>query len=210
MNFLSPQTIAAIWSFRKELTVVATAFLIILLMPVIAVIILVNTGINIISDKLASVNEITKIVQIHDPATGEVIKEIDTKRVWPVKGVVTLNFGEVDLPYQPLHTGIDIASPVGKVGDPVTAFMPGKVIYAGEISWGYGKHIIIDHGNNITSLYGHLDKIQVAPGQEIKTTNQVIGLEGKTGWATGPHVHFEIRVFGIPINPKTFLEGNPI
>lgn len=210
MGLLNPKTIAALWSFRNELKVVAFAFIVILMMPVIAVIILVNSGINIISDKLASVNEITKIVQILDPATGEVIKEIDTKRVWPVKGVVTLNFGEVDLPYQPLHTGIDIASPNGKVGDPVTAFMPGKVIYAGEISWGYGKHIIIDHGNNITSLYGHLDKIQVAPGQEIKSTSQVIGLEGKTGWATGPHVHFEIRVFGIPVNPRTFLEGNPV
>ncbi len=210
MNLLNPKVIAAVWSFKKELTVVATAFLIILLMPVIAVIILVNTGINIISDKLASVNEITKIVQIHDPATGEVIKEIDTKRVWPTKGVVTLNFGEADLPYQPIHTGIDIASPIGKVGDPVTAFMPGKVIYANEISWGFGKHIIIDHGNNITSVYTHLDKIYVAKDQEIKTTNQVIGLEGTTGWSTGPHLHFEIRVFGIPVNPRTFLDGNPV
>lgn len=210
MSFLNPKTIAALWSFRNELKVVAFAFLIILLMPVIAVIILVNSGINIISDKLASVNEITKVVQILDPATGEVIKEIDTKRTWPTKGVVTLNFGESDLPYQPLHTGIDIANPIGKIGDPVTAFMPGKVIYANEISWGFGKHIIIDHGNNITSLYGHLDKIQVAPGQEIKTTSQVIGLEGTTGWSTGAHLHFEIRVFGIPVNPRTFLEGNPV
>jgi murein DD-endopeptidase MepM/ murein hydrolase activator NlpD len=206
----NPQIIGAFWTFKKELKIVGFAFLVILLMPVVAVIILVNTGINIISDKLASVNEITKIVQIHDPATGEVIKEIDTRRVWPVKGVVTLNFGEVDLPYQPLHTGIDIASRNGKVGDPVTAFMPGKVLYAGEISWGYGKHIIIDHGDNVISLYGHLDKIFVAKGDEIKTTTKVIGLQGRTGWATGVHTHFEIRVFGIPVNPRTFLEGNPL
>jgi murein DD-endopeptidase MepM/ murein hydrolase activator NlpD len=85
--------------------------------------------------------------------------------------------------------------------------MPGKVIYAGEIFWGYGKHIIIDHGNNITSVYAHLDKIFVVPGQEIKTTDQVIGNEGSTGWSTGPHLHFEVRVFGIPVNPRTFL-GN--
>ncbi len=205
MNLLSPQAIAAIWSFKKELTVVALAFLLILLMPVVAVILLTNAGINIISDKLASVNEITKLVEIHDPSTGEVVQSINAKSVWPTKGVVTLEFGEVDLPYQPLHTGIDIASPVGKVGDPVTAFMPGKVIYAEEISWGYGKHIMIDHGNNITSLYGHLDKIYVVRGQEIKTTDQVIGLEGSTGWSTGPHLHFEVRVYGIPVNPRTFL-----
>src|SRR3989344_9169758 len=187
MGLLNPKTIAALWSFRNELKIVAFAFLLILLMPVIAVIILVNTGINIISDKLASVNEITKVVEIHDPATGEVIKTIDTKSVWPTKGVVTLNFGESDLPYQPLHTGIDIANPIGKVGDPVTAFMPGKVIYAEEIFWGFGKHIIIEHGNHITSIYAHLDKIFVVNSQEIKDLNQVIGLEGDTGWATGPH-----------------------
>jgi murein DD-endopeptidase MepM/ murein hydrolase activator NlpD len=54
-----------------------------------------------------------------------------------------------------------------------------------------------------------LDKILVIPGEEIKTTDQVIGLEGSTGWSTGPHVHFQIDVFGIPVNPRTFLTGNP-
>jgi len=210
MSFISPQIIAALWSFRNELRIVTFSFLLILLMPVVAVILLTQTGINIISDKLASVNELTKKVEIHDPTTGEVIETVDTKTTWPTKGIITLEFGEVDLPYQPLHTGIDIASPNGKIGDPVTAFMPGKVLYAGEISWGYGKHIIIDNGNNITSLYGHLDKIYVAPGQEIKTTSQVIGLEGSTGWSTGAHLHFEIRVFGIPVNPRTFLNENPL
>ncbi len=112
--------------------------------------------------------------------------------------------------FQVFHTGIDIANPVGKVGDPINPFLPGKVIYAGEIFWGYGKHIIIDHGNNITSVYGHLDKIFVVKGQEIKDTKTVIGREGQTGWATGPHLHFEIRVFGIPVNPRTFLgQANP-
>lgn len=87
--------------------------------------------------------------------------------------------------------------------------MPGKVIYAGEIFWGFGKHIIIDHGNNLTSIYGHLDKILVVKGEDITTASQVIGLEGDTGWATGPHLHFQIDVFGIPVNPRTFLgQGN--
>jgi murein DD-endopeptidase MepM/ murein hydrolase activator NlpD len=82
--------------------------------------------------------------------------------------------------------------------------MPGKVVYAEEISWGYGKHIIIDHGDNVTTLYGHLNKIFVIKGQNIKA-GEVIGKEGQTGWATGPHLHFEVRVFGIPVNPITFL-----
>lgn len=169
---------------------------------------LTNAGIDIVSDRLATVNSQTQAVQIHDPATGDVVKEIKPEVTWPMNGVITLEFGEIDLPYQPLHTGIDIADPYGKDGDPIHPFMDGKVIYAGEIFWGYGKHVIIDHGNNVTSIYGHLSKILVYPGEEVKI-NQVIGLEGHTGWATGPHVHFEVRVFGIPVNPRTFVPGNP-
>lgn len=201
--------IASLWSSRKELYYISLAFLGVLLLPIVAVIILANTGIDVVSDHLATVNSKTQTVEIHDPTTGKVIATVNNVLVWPVHGVVTLEFGAIDLPYQPLHTGIDIANPNGKIGDSVTAFIPGKVIYAGEIFWGYGKHIIIDHGNNITSVYAHLDKIFVVPGQEIKTTDQVIGNEGSTGWSTGPHLHFEIRVFGIPVNPRTFIAGNP-
>lgn len=199
----------AIWSFREELIYVSSAFLVALLVPIIAVILLTNAGIDLVSDRLATVNLETQKVQIHDPATGEVIKELQINAVWPVKGAITLEFGESDLPFQPLHSGIDIGNPNRQAGDQVTAFMPGKVIYAGEIFWGFGKHIIIDHGNNITSIYGHLDKIFVVKGQEITTNAQVIGLEGRTGWATGPHLHFQVDVFGIPVNPRTFLTGNP-
>ncbi len=208
---MNPKLLYTLWSFRKELKLVALSFLVILLMPVIGVILLTGAGINIISDKLVTQNSQNQTVEIHDPGTGQVVDTIHTKVVWPVGGVITLNFGEIDLPYQPFHTGIDIASADGKVGTPVTTMMPGKVIYAGEISWGYGKHIIIDHGNNITTLYGHLDKIFVYKGQEIKTTDLVIGNRGTTGWSTGPHLHFEVRAYGIPVNPRTFLgQGDPI
>ena len=209
MNPILFKSIVAALSMRKELKFVFFTFILVLLLPLIAVILLMNAGIDIVSDRLATQNPQNNTVQIHDPATGEIISEIQTNAVWPVHGVVTLEFGEMDLPYQPFHTGIDIANPYGKIGDPVTAFMPGTVTYAGEIWWGYGKHIIIDHGNNISSLYGHLDKIFVFKGQKIESTNQVIGHEGTTGWSTGPHVHFEIRVFGIPVNPRTFLQGSP-
>jgi len=88
--------------------------------------------------------------------------------------------------------------------------MDGTVVYAGEIFWGYGKHIIIDHGNNIASLYGHLDKIYVISGQKVKL-GKIIGREGEAGWATGPHLHFQINIDGIPVNPRTFLgKGNPV
>ena len=184
MNPLFIKALITAFSIRRELKYVLLTFLGVALLPFIAVIILTQTGIDIVSDHLATVDTQTNKVQIHDPATGKVIAEVSGLMVWPVHGVVTLEFGAIDLPYQPLHTGIDIATPNSKIGDPLTSFMPGKVVYAGEIFWGYGKHIIIDHGNNITSLYGHLDKIMVIPGEEIKTTDQVIGLEGSTGWST--------------------------
>ncbi len=193
------------FSVKKELTIVLLVFILILSLPVAAVFMLTNAGIDIVSDHLATKNTQTQSVDIHDPKDGSVVDSIKNPAHWPLPGVVTLEFGAIDLPYQPFHTGIDIAN----VKDtPVSPFMDGIVTYAAEISWGYGKYIMIDHGNNITSLYGHLDKIYVYPGEKV-TMNQIIGAEGSTGWSTGPHTHFEIRVFGIPVNPRTFLAGNP-
>jgi len=193
-----------ILSFKKELKIVLLAFLIAISLPFIAVFILLHTGINLISDTLVNLDPEIKIIQIKDPGNGEVIKEISPEIVWPVQGVITLEFGQSSS-YQPLHTGIDIANANGQVGDPITPFMKGTVVYAGEIFWGYGKHVIIDHGDNITSLYGHLDKIYVFKGQKVDIGHQ-IGIMGSTGWSTGPHLHFEIRLYGIPVNPRKFLD----
>jgi murein DD-endopeptidase MepM/ murein hydrolase activator NlpD len=200
---MNPKVIFALWSFRKELKVVLLAFLAVLMLPVIAVILLTQVGLNIISDKLVDQNPTNQNIQIKDPTTGEVVKEIKPTIVWPTKGVITLEFGETSM-YQIFHTGIDIA---GKINDPVNPAMDGTVTYAGEIFWGYGKHIMIDHGNNITTIYAHLNKIYVYKGQRV-TTADVIGVQGQTGWATGPHLHFETRLYGIPVNPRVFLGNN--
>lgn len=197
---MNPKLVLTLWSFRKELKVVLIAFLIILMLPVIAVILLTQVGINIISDKLVDQNPTNQSIQIKDPTTGEVTIEIHPRVVWPTKGVITLEFGESSM-YQVFHTGIDIAS---KLDEPVNPDMDGTVIYAGEIFWGYGKHITIDHGNNVTTIYAHLNKIYVYKGQKV-TTADVIGVQGQTGWATGPHLHFETRLYGIPVNPRVFL-----
>lgn len=203
---MNPKLFLALFSYRNELKFVALAFAIALLIPIIAVILLTHIGLDIISDKLAQVDENTGNVQLLNPATGEVAEEVDLTVAWPAKGVYTLEFGESS-GFQIFHTGLDVANAQGKIGDPINAMLPGKIIYAGEIYWGYGKHIIIDHGKNITTLYAHLDKIFVVKGQEIPDTKQVIGRMGSTGWSTGPHLHFEIRVYGIPVNPRTFLGG---
>ncbi len=202
------QAIAAIWSFKRELKFVLFAFLITLLIPVLAVILVANIGLNIVSDKLVTLNPQTNTIEIHDPRTGQVVKDLKITAVWPVSGVVTLEFGESNFPYQVLHTGIDIANPQGKIGDPVTPFMEGTITFAGQIPLGLGKHVTIDHGDNITSFYGHMSAVNAVKGQKVKP-GDVIGLEGESGWATGPHVHFQINVYGIPVNPRTFLQGNP-
>src|SRR4030042_604914 len=105
---MNPKIFLTIWSFRKELKYVLVAFLAILSLPVIGVVLLTQIGTNIISDKLVDQNPITHMIQIKDPVTGKVIKEISPIVVWPAKGRITLEFGQSSL-YQPPHTGIDIA-----------------------------------------------------------------------------------------------------
>ena len=203
---MNPKLVFTLWSFRKELKYVSIVFAAVLLLPLVAVILLTQVGINIVSDKLVSQNPQTLAIEISDPLTGDVVKTITPIVVWPAKGVITLEFGESSK-YQPFHTGIDIAS---KKGDPINPAMEGTVIYAGEIFWGFGKHIIIDNGDNIHTIYAHLDKIFVYKGQKVKT-DTVIGHEGSTGWSTGNHLHFQVNVYGIPVNPRVFLgEGLPI
>jgi murein DD-endopeptidase MepM/ murein hydrolase activator NlpD len=208
MNAGAIKYIGAAFSMRREIKVIGFVVVILCLLPVFAVVLLTQVGLDLVSSSLVTHDPQTHEVQIHDPARGTIVDTVSGPFVWPVGGPVTLEFGESDLPYQPFHTGIDIASPDHAVGTPVTAFMKGTVIYADETAAGYGKHVIIDHGHHITSVYGHLDSIAVTVGQEVGITT-VIGTRGNTGWSTGPHTHFEIRLFDIPVNPRTFLEGNP-
>ena len=205
MNFLKALFVAdTLWSFRKGLMFVMLTFLLICLLPLFAAFSLSTVGIPGVSDTLVALDGTTNLIKLFYP-NGNFYKALSIKTNWPVSGIVTLEFGQSDLPYQPLHTGIDIA---GQVGEPVTPFLQGTVSYIGNLNWGYGNYVIIDHGNNLTSLYAHLSEIDVRVGQDVKP-GDILGKEGQTGWATGPHVHFEIRVFGIPVNPRTFVGGNP-
>ncbi len=118
----------------------------------------------------------------------------------PVNGPITSGFGyrfHPVLRYQRLHTGIDFGA---ATGSPVFAAADGEVFHA---SWrgGYGRCIILLHGGNISTLYAHLSSIQVTNGQSVKR-GQVIGAVGSTGLSTGPHLHFEVRRNGVPVNPR--------
>lgn len=198
--------VSTAFSMQRELKLIAGTFLILCLLPVIAVVMATQVGISLISEVLASGDPQTGEVSIHDPGTGDVIGTVTAPRFWPISGVVTLEFGEIHLPIQPLHTGIDIA---GTLGDPIVPFMNGTVIKVESLSWGYGKYVVIDHGDHVSSVYAHFDTLAVTVGQEVIAGSTVLGLRGSTGWSTGPHLHFETRVFGIPVNPRTFLAGNP-
>ncbi len=128
-----------------------------------------------------------------------------TISTWPLPGCY-----EISDPYgwrthpithkQSLHTGTDIAASMGTA---IHAAGSGVVIMAG---WNeaYGNMVIIDHGNAVSSLYGHQSKLNVTEGQSVKA-NQVIGYVGSTGWSTGPHLHFEVRVGGNPTDPLQFF-----
>ena len=116
---------------------------------------------------------------------------------WPVSGSVTSGFGSR---WGRMHEGIDIA--VGQ-GTPVHAAAAGTVIYAGWME-GYGNLVAIDHGNGLSTAYGHNSALACSVGQTV-SAGQVIAYSGSTGHSTGPHVHFEVRVNGSPVDPLGYL-----
>jgi len=120
---------------------------------------------------------------------------------WPLGNfVITTYYGQRGA-YQRFHTGIDLAAPMGT---PIYAAKAGQVETAGWSSWGYGLHVIIDHGSGVETLYGHMSRIAVQPGQFVER-GQLIGYVGSTGWSTGPPCHFEVRVGGGTRNPLAYL-----
>jgi murein DD-endopeptidase MepM/ murein hydrolase activator NlpD len=122
---------------------------------------------------------------------------------WPVTGTITSPFGWRSNPFgggPEFHPGLDIAAPSGTT---VSAAAAGTVIMA---QWygGYGNYILIDHGGGYSTGYGHLSAIYVSNGQSV-SRGQAIGAVGSTGQSTGPHLHFEIRIAGKPVDPAPRL-----
>ena len=123
--------------------------------------------------------------------------------VFPVNASITSNFGTRIHPilgYRRFHSGIDFGA---ASGSPIWAADSGVVIFAGWYG-GYGRAVIINHGGGITTLYGHTSQVYVAEGQTVEQ-GQAIAAVGSTGLSTGPHLHFEVRQNGNPINPMGYL-----
>jgi murein DD-endopeptidase MepM/ murein hydrolase activator NlpD len=117
--------------------------------------------------------------------------------VWPAHGVMTSPFG---WRWGRMHEGIDIAVPSGT---PVVASASGTVIVAGWMG-GYGNLVVVDHGNGIATAYGHNTSIAAGVGQQV-AQGQLIAYSGNTGHSTGPHIHFEVRINGSPVDPLGYL-----
>jgi murein DD-endopeptidase MepM/ murein hydrolase activator NlpD len=135
--------------------------------------------------------------------TGDWTELADAPSLWPVEGRVASGFGVRQDPIDgegAFHPGIDIDAPIGT---PVRAAADGDVTEA-AMNAGYGREVILNHGFGVQTVYGHLSKFAVFPGQHV-TRGQVIGYVGESGRATGPHLHYEVRVHNAPVNPHKYL-----
>jgi murein DD-endopeptidase MepM/ murein hydrolase activator NlpD len=126
-----------------------------------------------------------------------------TPSIWPVRGWVTSRFGTRLSPFSGIlkaHEGMDIAA---QTGTPVVASADGVVVKAG-FGTGYGNMVEISHGYGIKTLYAHNSRLNVKAGQRVKR-GEVIAYAGDSGSSTGPHLHYEVRLNGLPVNPAKYL-----
>jgi hypothetical protein len=121
----------------------------------------------------------------------------EEKLIWPTNGKITSGY---KYRWGKLHTGIDL----GVRYAPVYAAGEGTIVFAGNGRDGYGNKIIIKHDAEKSTMYAHLSKINVSVGDEV-SRGQKIGISGNTGRTTGPHLHFEVHINGVPVNPLNYL-----
>jgi murein DD-endopeptidase MepM/ murein hydrolase activator NlpD len=127
----------------------------------------------------------------------------DAPSMWPVLGRIGSSFGQREDPINgegAFHSGIDIEA---ASGTPVRAAADGDVEDA-SMGAGYGREVVLNHGHDVVTVYAHLSSVVAMPGQHV-TQGQVIGYVGQTGRATGPHLHYEVRVHNVPVNPYKYL-----
>jgi len=124
--------------------------------------------------------------------------------LWPVDGIVMGTFGQRADPFSEegseFHKGVDISAPAGT---PVQATAEGIVIHS-EWSNGYGRLVVIDHGGGIQTYYAHLSRFFAQTGQEVRR-GEFVGAVGSSGRVTAPHLHYEVRIGGAPVNPYRYL-----
>lgn len=126
-----------------------------------------------------------------------------TPSIWPTRGFVSSTFGYRVSPFtsvKKMHEGLDVAAPKGT---DVVAPADGVVTYTG-VKGAYGNLVVVDHGYGLVTRYGHLSKVLVEPGQQIKRGSSIARV-GNTGRSTGDHLHYEVRIDGVPVNPSRYI-----
>lgn len=169
---------------------------------------IVKPSLNELNDYIVNLQEQVKYREQSLSNLREILIERNarlnaTPSLWPASGEVTSRFGWRSSPFgggSDWHPGIDIAN---SAGTPIIATAAGEVVYSGWYS-GYGRMVQIDHGNGIVTIYAHNSQNIVREGQSVEK-GDVIAYMGSTGWSTGSHVHYEIRVNGTAVNPANFL-----
>ncbi len=195
---------------KTEIKLVLATLALLITLPALSVVVVASSGIQLVGDALAAVNPVTHLVEIFGP-NGDKVDEIELSTTWPVNGTVTDEFGTSETWRRLLglgyHTGIDITN---AMYTPITPFTAGTVLAVDNIDdSACGKSITIKHTDRIKSQYCHLDStVDLATDTPVKP-GDVIGYLGSTGTSTGPHLHFMIYVYGIPVNPRTFMINEP-
>jgi murein DD-endopeptidase MepM/ murein hydrolase activator NlpD len=171
------------------------------------------------TESLALLNALTKTSRVVEPvstpararrgAVQPAVLEEWTPGGWPVVGDVTSRFGWRESPWgsgTQRHAGIDI---MAAYGTPVRVSAPGVVVFAGRDSGGYGSTVVVDHGHNVKTLYGHLSGIYVREGQHV-SRGVAVGAVGNTGRSTGVHLHYEVRVGNVPVDPMLYVKTDGV
>jgi murein DD-endopeptidase MepM/ murein hydrolase activator NlpD len=146
---------------------------------------------------------ISSMGELRDATTRDWIRMAAAPTLWPVQGPITDGFGERIDPFNgegAFHRGVDISS---EYGTRVIAPADGTIRVADFMN-GYGRTVMLDHGNGITTLYGHLSGFAVSPGQKVHR-GDTLGYVGLSGRSTGPHLHYEVRIYNTPVNPHKYL-----
>jgi murein DD-endopeptidase MepM/ murein hydrolase activator NlpD len=174
----------------------------------------VKNGDEIISRKAyeLAVKYVAEQAGANEKSFQEIVKYITDQRSkltavpsgWPVKGWITCGFGSRIDPFSgalSFHQGVDIAN---DMGTPVKATADGVIMFAQFEAGGYGNLVVVNHGNGYATRYGHLQKYVCSPGQHIKK-GQILGYLGTTGRSTAPHVHYEVLLNSVGVNPVKYL-----
>lgn len=140
---------------------------------------------------------------MHNATMKDWMRLASAPTLWPVQGPITGSFGERIDPFSgegAFHRGVDISA---EYGTRIIAPADGTIRYADFMN-GYGRTILLDNGNGITTLYGHLSAFSISPGQFVHR-GDTLGFVGQSGRSTGPHLHYEVRLYNTPVNPRKYL-----